>query len=184
MGVDFWTQDTWRFINSFAPWLSAFGTISAVVLSLYLATRDRKVRLEVSAGYRVVLTPGNPSSQRGVLGIYIVNVGHREAQVINVGWKVGIFRKRLAIQQIERDGLSSTMPVRLKDGEEARYYLQLNDEDRWSEKFVQQMLQPFPKLQARFVTVVAYTSVGRTFEARIEKGLQKQLIATVERSTE
>lgn len=53
MDVEFW-----KFINTFAPWLSALGTIAAVVVSLYLARRDKSIRLEVSAGHRLLATPG------------------------------------------------------------------------------------------------------------------------------
>jgi hypothetical protein len=43
LGID---QDRWNFINSFAPWLSAVGTLAAVFMSLYLAFADRtKLRI-------------------------------------------------------------------------------------------------------------------------------------------
>jgi hypothetical protein len=86
-------RTTWTFINSFADWLSALGTVSAVILALYLARRDKNVRLEVSAGHRIVVTPGTEGPYPEYLMIRIVNIGHREAQITNIGWKVGLFRR-------------------------------------------------------------------------------------------
>lgn len=176
------TQDTWRFINSFAPWFSALGTISAVVVAIYLARRDKTVRLEVSAGHRLIVTPGTPTPWPEYLCIKVVNVGHRDAQVTNVGWKVGILRKRYAVQTTINDGMSSAIPVRLRDGEEAKYYIPLNDETNWLEDFGRKMLRPFPSLQVRFVRVQAFTSIGKTYEAPIEPGLREKLIEAVKRS--
>ncbi len=51
------TQDTWEFINSFADWFSAVGTFAAVIVALLLAMRDRTIRLEVSAGHRLIVSP-------------------------------------------------------------------------------------------------------------------------------
>jgi hypothetical protein len=47
-------RETWRFINTFAPWLSAVGTLVAVAVSLYLARKSNRIELEVSAGLRKV----------------------------------------------------------------------------------------------------------------------------------
>lgn len=52
-------EETWKFINTFAPWLSAIGsTLSAVATSLWLAQRDRRVKLSVRASLRIWLIPG------------------------------------------------------------------------------------------------------------------------------
>lgn len=176
------SEDTWKFINTFAPWFSAIGTITAVILSLHLARRDKHIRLEVTGGHRLIVTPGVPGPHPEYLVINIVNVGHREAQIKNIGWKVGIFKKRYAVQTTTNDGTSSPLPIRLKDGEEAKYFVPLNEETKWSERFAKDMLKPFPRLQAYFVRVQAFTSVGDTFESRIEKGLREKLIETVRSS--
>nr|WP_320165904.1 hypothetical protein [uncultured Methylophaga sp.] len=169
------TEETWKFINTFAPWFSAIGTISAVILSLYLARRDKNVRLEVSAGHRLIISPGDSEPFPEYLSIYVVNVGHREAQLTNIGWKVGIFKKRYAVQSTINDGLSSPLPVRLKDGEEAKYLIPLNDENDWLKDFIEKMLSPNPKIQSRFARIQAFTSIGKTFESKIESSLIKKI---------
>ena len=47
-------KDTWEFINSFAPWLAAFGTVAAVIVSLYLARTDKRIRLAIYEGVRII----------------------------------------------------------------------------------------------------------------------------------
>jgi hypothetical protein len=178
--MDFLSQDVWRFINTFAPWFSAVGTLSAVVLSLYLARRDKNVRLKVSAGHRIIVGPGSQEPYPEYLSIYIVNIGHRDAQIINIGWKVGIFKKRYAVQSAINDGMSSTIPVRLKDGEEAKFLIPLNKETNWLREFGKKMLYPFPWLQAHFIKIQAYTSLGDTFEEKIEKSLRQKILDALE----
>jgi len=167
---------TWEFINSFSPWLSAFGTIAAVIVALYFARIDKRVRLEVTAGIRLMVTPGVPGPPPEYLAIHIVNTGHREAQVTNIGWKVGFFKKKLAVQMTIKDGLSSDLPVRLKDGQEANYYIPLSENTNWLKEFVHDFLPNKFGLRSRFIKVTVHTSIGKSFEAQIEKGLRDRLI--------
>lgn len=47
--------EEWKFINSFAPWLSAIGTLLAVSVSLYLSYSTRKIALNISSGIYIFL---------------------------------------------------------------------------------------------------------------------------------
>jgi multisubunit Na+/H+ antiporter MnhE subunit len=78
--MDFF-RETWQFINSFSPWLSAVGTIIAVIVALYLARLDKRIRLRVSAGHRLVFSAGAsiPENPDEYLVINIVNSGYRTA---------------------------------------------------------------------------------------------------------
>ncbi|MFZ5452098.1 MAG: hypothetical protein ACOZF2_09560 [Thermodesulfobacteriota bacterium] len=105
--MDLMSQDTWKFINTFAPWLAAIGTITTALVALYLARMDRNIRLEISVGHRLIVTPGLSGPYPEFLFIRVVNIGHREAQVINIGWKAGIFRKQHAVQTTINNGISS-----------------------------------------------------------------------------
>jgi len=174
--MNFMSQDTWKFINTFAPWFSAIGTLSVVIVSLYLAGRDRNIRLKVSAGHRIIIGPGSAKPYPEYLCIYVVNHGHREAQITNIGWKVGIFKKQFAIQSTISDGMSSPLPIRLKDGEEAKYMIPLNEETNWLKSFSEKMLQPYPRLQVHFMKIQAFTSIGKTFESGVERNLKEKLV--------
>lgn len=107
--------------------------------------------------------------------IRVVNIGNREAQITNIGWKVGLFGRQNAIQTTSNDGMSSSIPVRLKDGEEANYYIPLTGTN-WLENFAREFLRSFPEIRSRFIKVQVFTSVGRIFEERIEKGLREMVV--------
>jgi hypothetical protein len=175
-------KETWKFINTFAPWLSAIGTTAAVWVSLYLA-RQQRMRLDVSAGHRLIFTPGQKAPHPEYLVIRIVNIGHREAQITNIGWKVGFFKKQrqYAIQVIEADGLSSSLPVWRKYGEQANYYIPLGGESKWLEDFIKDFYAHHPKSRVKHTKIQVSTSLGKTFESTIEKGLQKIILEYIEK---
>jgi hypothetical protein len=143
---------------------------------LYLARRDASKRLEITAGHRLAVTPGVKGPHPEYLMIEIVNIGRREAQITNIGWKVGLLRQRFAVHITTNDGMSSTIPVRLRDGEEARFFTPLNGQSMWLQNFARDFLLPFPKIKSRFVKVRAFTSVSRNFEKTIEQGLREKLV--------
>jgi hypothetical protein len=170
-----------KFINTFAPWLAAIGTLAAVWVALYFARNDKRIRLEVNAGHRLMITQGQKGPHPEYLLIRIVNLGHREAQITNIGWKVGLFKKQHAIQTTIQDGISSRLPVRLKDGEEASYYIPLHGEYSWLDGFINDFYQNNPKSIVKHTKIQVFTSVGKTFESTIEKGLQKYILEYIEK---
>lgn len=167
----------WTLINSFADWFSAFGTIAAVVVSLHLARRDNSPRLKIFAGHRLLVQQGVPNPEnQDYLVIGVTNVGLRDVQVTNIGWKIGVLRKQFGIQTIEPIQLSSTIPTKLSDGEEARYLIPLFDGKDWAKRFYKDFLAPNPRVRVRLTWLQVHTSVGKTFKARIEPGLQRKIL--------
>ncbi len=75
-------QELWSFINSFAPWLSAVGTIAAVITSLYLARKDARINLKVSAGVRMLFVEGKgPGGGSRFVSLDVTNAGRRVATI-------------------------------------------------------------------------------------------------------
>ncbi|MFC1650571.1 hypothetical protein ACFL2X_03275 [Candidatus Latescibacterota bacterium] len=175
-------KSTWEFINTFAPWFAAIGTLAAVIVSLYLARQDRRIKLKVSAGHRMLVTEGQQGKSPQYIVISVVNVGHREAKVTGIGWEVGLRKKISAYQTVPRDGLSSTIPVKLEDGDEANYYIPLQGELKWIESFNNDILKPHPKFNLIFTKVVVFTSIGKVFKSKIEKGLQNKILEVINQS--
>lgn len=173
-------RETWLFINSFAPWVSAFGTIAAVIVALYLSIREKRIRLRISAGYRLLIIPGEKLNKKNeFLVINIVNVGYREAIITNIGWKVGLLKKQLGVQIPIEDGFSDKIPTKLKEAEVANYYIPLNETTNWIENFSKNFLQPYPRIRLRFTKVQVFTSIGKKFEAKIEKDLAKKILERI-----
>ena len=174
-------ENAWRFINTFAPWLSAMGTITAVCVSLYLARFDRKIHLDVSVGGRAII---GDFGTEDVLCIRIVNVGRREFTVTNFGWKRMFPKKNfVANPNFNFPGwaysiYSSKLPVRLKDGEEAAFYLPFDAD--WFDAFVSsvfaeeiatknKLLKKIRLFVAlRFLRIHVFTSVKKRFKSSVE----------------
>ncbi len=171
LGID---KVIWEFVNTFAPWLAAIGTLAAVVTSLYLAMRDRRIRLNVGAGVRKIATMGQTVDQGAdVISIYVTNIGYRSATVTGLFWKCGVFKKTIFEIIPGNDFHSSTLPVKLVDGEEASYRIPQNLFLETNIKtFERRISRKYLKLRLKFMKIGVYTSIGKTFQFRIEEGLQ------------
>lgn len=161
--------------GSIAEWVSGAGSFAAVVTALYLARASNKIRLRVHVGHRIVLAAGQRSDPPEYLQIGAVNVGSRVAHITNVGYKVGLRRKQLAIQATDVNPLSSRMPIELTDGQEARWMIPLDLPDNWIERFSRDFLLPNWRFRLWTARVQVHTSVGRTFEAPFETSIKKEL---------
>ena len=56
--------ETFQILNTIGTWFAGIGTVSAVIVSLYLASRNSKVQLKICAGHRVLATPGQARLRR------------------------------------------------------------------------------------------------------------------------
>ena len=62
-------------LGSLADWIVAFGTLSAVIVALYLANRDRKPRAVINSSVSYALSGPDISPYPLRLNISIVNIG-------------------------------------------------------------------------------------------------------------
>ena len=173
------SQESWLFINSFAPWLSAIGTIAAVMATIYFAWRGQRIRLNISAGHRLIVGQGTPEPFPEYLAIKVVNTGYRDANITNIGWKVGLFKKQYAVQSIVQNTYSSKLPILLREGDEANYFIPIDKETNWLENFCNKMLRHSPRIHIHFIKIRVSTSVGKNFESKIESGLKEKLMEIV-----
>lgn len=123
MSIDHATLDL---LNVFAGWLSAIGTLAAVVVALHLARRDHDVRVRVRAGRGKILLPPQPyDRQVEVVSISATNVGLRPVTLTAIYWRDGLFRKTHTDQRPPSNDLSTRLPAKLNDGEEATIVFEL-----------------------------------------------------------
>lgn len=186
------TPEDWRFINTFAPWLSAVGTISAVVVSLYLSTRD-KPKLKITNSIQLLITPGLDEVPRYLM-IKVANIGIRPTKVVAVGWKEGLFFKKSYIQNLSgrydeetsasayANMYSSELPVVLNDGEEAQWFIPLDREDNWIDSWIKDNLGWCPRWNLWFTNLEVYTSHDMKFKTRIGKTVREEILETIEKN--
>lgn len=168
----------WELYNSFSNWLSAIGTLTAVIVSLHLARRSGKPRVSVSVGHRLIITPGDNRKPPEVIVFRIVNTGDRTIRVTNIGWRIGLRKTRHAIQ-LHDANQSSPMPIELSHGQEASWMVPLNDQvEPWMQTFSNKMMKPNLWLACATIKAQFHTSVGEVFTVRPEKSLVEKLRAT------
>lgn len=169
------THETWKFVNTFAPWLSAIGTLAAVIVSLYLASTRAKLKLRITAGHRMLAGLGTGRFPDYLL-IEVVNEGFRPARITGVGWKVGLFKRKYAIQVVDKGEYSSQLPVDLHDGQEAKYLIPFGVPADWLNQFSNDFVGQPVRLRVRTLKLQVFTSIGKTFERKVEKNLREKII--------
>jgi hypothetical protein len=186
------TKIQWDFINGFAGWFSALGTILAVITSLWLANRSSRPLAKLSAGVKVVKNSGMKRPYPEYLNIVVVNHGAVRMRITQVGWKVGIFKAHIATQMIVPNTMSSAFPVELNHAEEANWYMPISfSGEDWYVHFAKRLLMThdegwlvyFPKyvrphgwkIALRTLRVQVLTSTGAIFQARPESILTDKL---------
>ena len=117
-------QDTWRFINTFAPWVSGIGSLAASTVALYLARRQRRVHLHVYFTVRIQMDPETPHATSPRFAyIDVTNRGARRAVVHSVGFSFGWLRKKeFILPALE----GPQLPVKLEDGDTVSFRTPLN----------------------------------------------------------
>jgi hypothetical protein len=169
------SKSEWELINSFANWLSAIGTLAAVVVSLYLASRYARPQAKLTVGHRIAIEPGVKDFYPEYIQFHVVNTGERPITITQIGWKVGLRKKRYAVQMFETLA-SSPLPVELSHGQEAKWMVPLNArEEHWLVRFARDMLLPNFRIGCFTLRAQAFTSLGHVFETKPESGLLSKL---------
>ena len=146
-------------------WLSGIGSLGAAVVALYLGLRTEAVKLAVRAGLRIVMREGSDAKPE-YLSIGVVNLSQRDVIVKNVGWRMGLIRKRYWVRLLHLNALSSKLPAALAPGEEAT----------WLNNMARELNGRWSGLSAWTLKVEISTTVGKTIVSRIESGLRKKLV--------
>lgn len=171
------SKEQWEIANAIATCVGVVATFAAVIVSLWLARRTDRLELSGIAGVRVIMTPGLPGKDE-LLMLQVTNRGRRVAKITHIGWEIGRFRRkrRHFVQRVDgNDGLSSSMPVVLDDGEEARWYHPLGP---WLER-VDDFADKRGRANFRYLYFVFGTSVGGTHRVRVEPNLGSRLEAAL-----
>jgi hypothetical protein len=185
LGVDW---ETWRFVNSFADWAAALATFAAVLVALYLARREDRIKLEVEAGVRVegrlgdqvvVLGPGAHVDGEGaprLVWVHVTNVHRRSATVTHLFVRPALSpsKRGVLLPHLPQGHYSSGVPVTLADGESADYGWPLA-EFLAGRDVAREYKGVLGAVKLMLVRVWVGTSTGHEFSCRPEKELRELL---------
>jgi len=160
--------------------LTSLGTLAAVIVALYLASRERKDRIRARAGERAILNhPRQPNDPLPVINIEVTNISVHPISVTSLGWTVGVFRKQHFDQVPDwTDPLTFRLPTRLEYGQSAHYNLPREEFFRNAGNVCRRISTAMPWLSARFIFLRASTSgYPSNFRFRVEASLGRALVS-------
>lgn len=115
--------------GSVADWASAFGTVLASGVALYLARDSQRVKLSVTCGIRVIV---EDVKHTRLASIMVTNTGGRQVKISNIGLRHGLFRKNYGIIKISQPTEYSESLLRvLNDGDQAHFGFPLDSDSNW-----------------------------------------------------
>ncbi len=163
-------SDNLQLLGVLAEWFAAAGTIGAVIVALYLARKDRLVH-PLGEADRSLLIDAKGHSQE-FLAISVLNLATRPFTVSSIFWRTGIFRKKYWLQDLDPNPLSSRLPARLGDGEQARFFIPLWE---WKENALPTI---FPRRRQGFLSLASVRlqvrlSGDRRFNFRVSKSVRE-----------
>jgi len=172
------TQEEWKFVNTFAPWFSAIGTLLAVIVSLYFSYSSRKISLMISASIFDFFQEGQQETEEYIL-IQITNTSYKDVIIKNFNWEFGLFKKRYVIVGFNTvDPIKSTsLPVKLKEGEMAQIAIKIDDnKDNYLKSFYRDFLQNSPFINIHTLKINVCPSIGKCFKQKIDKTLKSEFL--------
>lgn len=112
--------------NAIGTWFAGLATFSAVVFSLVVLRRNEKVRLRVSVGLRLIISPGEPRQEAVVIAV--TNLGERPVTITNISWRVGLAELRRYAVQLFPAYAAWKVPATLQHGQTAQFMVDLTDD--------------------------------------------------------
>jgi len=173
------TVEVWGVVGT---WVASIGTVAAVIFSLWLTLNQRRVKLNVTAGHRNVITPGM-DGMPDICMVHVTNAGSTPAYIVNIGWEVGRSKKD-RVRMIQTFGVPAfgQIPKMLQEGETAQFFvpfeLEGNDQD-WIHTFPRYVTSKDSNA-IESLKVVVYASVGKPHKVAVEEGLKSKLRESLE----
>lgn len=120
------TFDQWlQVLNVLGTWVAGLATFAAVVVSLWLARQQGRVRLKVIAAVMFVFNRDG-TKHLECIGYRVINLGDRAVTINTIGWAVGKGKaKRFAAIDTD-DRLGAIPPKRLEQGESTVFMVELD----------------------------------------------------------
>jgi hypothetical protein len=172
--MDSTTVENFKFINTFAPWLSAIGTLCAVIATIYFSRKDKFQKLKVNAGLRLIISSYYPANTE-LVSIGVTNIGIRKVKLTSIGMQIGIIKKvHLEFIPHRDDLISSNLPIDLNEGDYSSYFFHVNT--------ITDSMKNHPDLKIRNqkIYIRANTSTGKKFKSKIEQDLRNKIIDQLE----
>lgn len=167
------TTCDFQFWTLIATWLAATGTLSAVIVSLYVLLSNRKISIAVSSD--IYQFEGENES----LIIKLTNTGFRSTVINNshcICFQVGRFKSKkfigIGTNYIDQQN-SSSFPCQLNEGETLSLVINMkNGEENWLQDFKAKYLKG---VSLSTLKIVVYPNVGKSIKKTVGDTIIEEL---------
>ena len=161
--------------NTVGTWVAGIATFAAVCVSLYLARRAERVRLDFRV-FLMLLIQGNGAPTAEYIVFSVTNLGERPITISGVSWKLpNLVKRTRALQQFPGGTWGQQPPIELQHGKKADFVIPLDDPDDWTPYFCGTYLKNLRDWQVKMLRAVASTTVGQTVSARPGKDIFERI---------
>ena len=165
-----------------AQWLSAIGTVGAVIVALYLARKDGKPDLILHSGIKKIVGPRwGPSDDRDYMHLSATNLGRNDVKITHLVWRIGFFRKERFLQIPSQTQVSAGLPYKMPHAEEMNIVHPFDELDLPNSPIVKHIAKAsYPALLTKTLEFGFHTSVGITFWARPDEKIVTRFLKEAE----
>lgn len=171
------TPVQWNVLGVIGTWVAGIGSSAAVVAALYLSNRSIRLRANVEVTTAILF--GANVDDETYIQFSIVNTGERRINIQQIGWRVGVFKKGLAVQFVPNVPGNSLLPIALEHGERAHWHIPMGrtvtDPDAWERRFARMMLLQHGTIGLRSLRGYFSTSIGTVFYTKPKPSVRDRL---------
>lgn len=176
----------WTIVAAIGQALGALATAAAVIVSLWIVLSERKPKLRITAGLRLIVA-GDGTPAMDAIGIAVANVGVRRCRCTAIGWRSGHLkwgpkwlRRQHALQNAGYLSGSATLPFDLEPGDEKtmildpRAYAEATGPEKRSAFFCRKFpwsVEPKPTRVDVIVSLAAHKGVFQRVELDLARFL-------------
>ncbi|MEB7559165.1 hypothetical protein NGC38_21885 [Kluyvera cryocrescens] len=115
----------WTYWMMFATWFTGGATFAAVLVSLYLATHETKVRLKIKVDEKnLIIERADISAIQFGISFEITNLSTRPVTISHIGWRCG--KGNYWIQKLG-DAESDVLPKKIDYGERCFLWVEISE---------------------------------------------------------
>ena len=172
-------RDAFDVMSLLAEWLSAIGTVGAVIVALVLARLQNKPSVRLTVGvFNLAPHAGTIDERLKAVRIGVVNTGSRDIVIRGLFWRVGLLSRQAFIQIPGSHHLTAKLPARLAPSESADFLFGIDEFASGTEPLTK-AIRERNRLLSR-VRVGVYLATGEEYSAPPDASVWRLLTRQLE----
>lgn len=179
------SQQVLNVITAIAAIASAIGTVAAVVVALYLARRDERLRLRVTNAFYIGALVGETRYVTGEeFSLTITNLGHRRVTITGIEFHYGRFRGVRGFVIFPPSPYNTQLPAILEESDSATMAMPIRHFEKTIREFASMVREHRRWPERRKAWVAAHTSAGKAFRVALHPRAMAMLQGAVSQASD